>query len=316
VVCADINHIVMSQTRSGLLIKVRATPSVAVNNILLQNFSPSVLARSLHHRLAAVLVAAFFAIACTVHSFITQNRRNLSESRTLLLWNVSCVLTAVQSSLTCWLLYTIAPGIRVISELAAWVLCGFGYFFSYLVGYVMCCISVSIILVTALAFAYWSRVTPTKIWSYAGVVTLAAVLFTVLGSILIDRLTTLTYWLTIAAGVLLTVTVRLAAICLIVGAALLSVLNILATKQNSGESNRLDMNYGNLLQFDDQDDMLIQRQTDRSDTNSGNPQSTGEDLTASLRISRPATNYGNPRFSREDATVNRRPTNNVRLKNA
>ena len=308
VVCAGINHIIMSQTRSSFLINMRATPSVAVNNILRQNFSPSVSARSLSHRLAAVLVAAFFATACIVHNFITLNRRNLSESRTLLLWNVSCIFTAVQLSLTCWFLYTIAPGIRLISELVAWLFYGFGYFFSYLVGYIMC--SLSVVIIPAYV-CYRAPVPQAEIWPCACRLTVAAVFVTFVSGILIDRLTTVTYWLTIAAGVLLTVTVRLAAICVLVGGALLSLLNVEATKLNIGASNRLDTNYGNLLQFDDQDDTLIQRRTDHPTTNSGNPRSTGEDVT----VNRPASNYGNPRFSREDATVNRRPTDNVWLRN-
>ena len=306
----------MSQTRSGLLINLRATPLAAVNSVLRQNFSPSLLAQSLDLRLAANFVAAFITIAGIVHSRITQNRRNRSESQTLLLWNVSCILTAVLLSLTCWLLYTIAPGIQLISELVASVLYDVGFVFSFLVGTVTCYVLVVVIVAIAIAFSCLPNVSLEKIWLFTGGTTAATVLITVTGGKLIDCLTTVVCLFTVFAGDLLTVCVRLAAILLVVGVAVLSVLNAIATKQSWRASNRLDTSYGSLL-IDNPNDTVIHRQRDRHRANNRNlPRFNGEDVAVNRRQrNRPDANDQNlQRFRGPDVTVVRRPRNYVCLK--
>lgn len=267
--CLRCAGVVMSDTGRGSLLPMRTTPSVGVNNVLRQNFSPAALARSRLQRLAANLVAAFFAFATIVHQFLTRNYlQNQSESRLLLLWNVSCIFTAVQLALTCWLLFVIAPRIQTLCELAAWMFYGIGFIFSFLIGTVLCYASLLVILIVAVIASFCIvcnhdyRFTERcckwliRLWSCSGMIYFAIFLCTVAGGLVIKCVTVILYWLTVVAGVLLPVLLQLIVICLVVGGVMLSVLSVLATKHQSGSS-RLDTDYGDLLRFDDYSETVV-----------------------------------------------------------
>ena len=260
----------MSQTRSTSILQMRATPSVVINNSLRQIFAPATLAQSPIHRLAAVIVSVFFTFTSVIHNFVMNNvQQNQNESRILRLWSVSCIITGIQLSLTCWLLFTIAPGIQILCQLTAWMLSGVGYIFSFLIGTVICYVALLVILLVPFCQTVYvlmlntsddhNRVQLIKNWSYAGAISVAVFLCTVTGGMLVDRLTLIFYWFIVAAGVFLTFCLRLIVICLIVGVIILSGLSVLAVKQHSN-TNRLDSNYGNPLRFDDHNETVIRRQ--------------------------------------------------------
>lgn len=142
----------MSWTRSsGTRLRLRATPSGTVNYVLRQMFSPTMLQRSPLRKLPAVLMNTFFTFAYHIHKLITSDMQSHSQSQTLLIWSVSCISSAVQMVLICWLMFITAPVVQRLFELVAGACLNLYTVFGFLIETVLYYASLAIIVFIAAA---------------------------------------------------------------------------------------------------------------------------------------------------------------------
>ena len=121
----------MSQTRRGSLLQ---NLYGVVRQELIQGLhvSPAALEQSLLLRLYVFLSTSFATYICIITNAITHDQQ--SQTEMYMLMNATCVFTAVQLGLMCWLVFAIAPGVQLLFELVAWVCCHSGTAFCSLIG--------------------------------------------------------------------------------------------------------------------------------------------------------------------------------------
>jgi len=250
----------MSWTRSsGTRLRLRATPSGTVNYVLRQMFSPTMLQRSPLRKLPAVLMNTFFTFAYHIHKLITSDMQSHSQSQTLLIWSVSCISSAVQMVLICWLMFITAPVVQRLFELVAGACLNLYTVFGFLIETVLYYASLAIIVFIAAAGTFivhrffkvnWLRYL-VIIWACAGGLRYVVLFCTATCGLLIKHLLSLVIWLCIPAGATMVVVLRFLTICLGGGSIIISVLSFHAAMYDIG-NNRFDKCYGSLLQFDSQ----------------------------------------------------------------
>ena len=187
------------------------------------NISPARLEQSILLKISVFLLTAFLTYIGIIFNAITHDQQSQSEQFILI-----CSLflfAACQLGLMCWLIFMIAPGVQLLFELVAWVCANFGTTFSYLVSAVFPVewwqlLPASLLAVTAwelvannLAFNEQSFVSLRIKWVSVGV--MATVPF--LSQFLTACLTMVISWLCTAAGVILVVGLRLAAVSVGIG---------------------------------------------------------------------------------------------------
>jgi len=255
----------MSQIR---LFQLHATPSTAINDMLQRNFSLAKLRQSLLRELAAIPITAFFTFACIMHGLVI-DEQNQSEGGILLLWILCCIFASIQLALTCWLIYVIAPGIRLLFELVAWISYALGTIFCWLVNNVMhyvsglvifaiaiglsfCALAINALWTSDFSFTNHSVLLLRRFWTCAGVILLVANLRYETYGPLIEYVTITIYWFCISGGVVLTFAIWLTAICLGIGGIILSGFIVFLTIKHRSDYNPFDTNYGTPLHFGQQ----------------------------------------------------------------
>jgi len=232
----------MSQTRRGSLLQ---NLYGVIRQELIQGLSVSPVAveQSLLLRLYVFLSTSFAAYICIITNAITHNQQSPTEM--YMLMNATCVFTAVQLGLMCWLVFVIAPGVQLLFELVAWVCCHSGTVFCSLIGAVFPVRWWKLLLASLVAvtlgelasndfhFTEHSFVSLRQKWAFAGGVATAPFLC----QLLMSCLTTVISWLCSAAGVTLVILLRLAAICIGVGGTLQAVSVIYCSRSRSRNGN-------------------------------------------------------------------------------
>ena len=221
----------MSQTgRSSIAKNFYAT--VVENYLRVSNVPPAALQQLPLLKLSVVLTASFLTYIFVIINATAHDQQSQSQQHMLL--SASSIFAAFQLGLICWLVFVLAPGVQVLFEFLAWLCCNIGIIFSSVVEAIFPVQWLKLLLASLVAvclgelagndfrFNELSLVSLRQKGIGAAVIATAPFLF----PFLITCLTTVNGWLCSAAGVIMVVGLRLAAVCVGVGGAVAAVLFI------------------------------------------------------------------------------------------